>query len=286
MQQLTGVSPSWDMIYLYVTKCASTTNKRFMTEKFPDTRLDVPWPVAYNLASANGSTRPVTLTFRRDPLERLVSAVSEVRSRIDPKWIQHRNWTAAASLTPHQRLVLRLATHPMTADGLRAMIDLALTFSEENGGPYWDEHVAPQIAFYAAVTPDGVSGGARTPITQPQPVLSFDLASDPDAVPHGWRSALAWRNGSVAKPHAHAGFMGPDPSSAKGVPTWQPRVNPSDILADASKRLTFLQTVARDSEVMRRICRLYHVDYVCLRLPIPAPCSSSQEPISVQRTSR
>ena len=29
-----------------------------------------------------------------------------------------------------------------------------------------------------------------------------------------------------------------------------------------------------DAAIMRRICLLYRLDYVCLRLPVPAECTS------------
>lgn len=256
---LTAVSRDAHMIYLYVPKCASTSSKSFMKSYFgDDVKEKVHWADALELASEKGSQPCVTLTFTRDPVERLISAVAEVRERARAQIDIVRE----ALLTPAQEalrlaqieLLSALERLPISVSSLTQQLELVLSFSEAHG-TFWNEHFMPQVAFYG--------NAVWYRVVQPQPVFAFPLGAD-DAVGRGWRAALtrlvAARGGVRTRFNASA----------------MPReihANPSLILEGESANDSFLRYVHQNATLLRRICHLYHIDYACLRLPRPAPCA-------------
>ena len=299
---LASVARDSSEVYLYVPKAASTTNKILLLRHGAVEMASTTWAQAVEMARwphgrgfSQNASAAVTLTFTRDPVARFVSAVAEVALRANwsfreehrARWnhvprelascvgqgsmltsiecairySEVRTLCATSSRAPrahipgspwtrpaaHRALCSPLLSSCSSAAPLLLLAGLSLLPQEHN--TWWNVHIAPQVAYFARPVFGGNDSTAT--IAQPQPVLALPMDEGNDAIARGWRLAaqLLPPSGVASALAEHADRL--------------PKAN----AGNAAKP-------ALDAALTRRLCSLYRLDYLCLRLPAPAECAS------------
>jgi len=271
---------AWDervggLMYLLVPKSGSSTSRRYMEVLSGAHDGQQPattdWKEAsQRLFQAFGTA--TTLTFVRDPAARFLSAVTTVLLRgnatqFTPSFIEAPDAVV-------QRLLRERCLHserqavPLRQSAARRAANVLCVLGEcERRGPYWNEHLVPQIAYYAQPS---VTASDSPTTWQPSPVHAAQFPEGEAGLPamlRGWKEAvqragqnstpgLAWSGSVPHLPAFHA--------SAYNNHTDLALATVADSHEAAGAAVEEVWQILRNSRFEERIRNLYDADYRCL----------------------